>query len=151
MSSSPGKGTAFTVTLPANAMDKEPDLDFEPRGKALIIEDSCIQRLLLARILQRQSIETIEAVDGLTGLEALRAHRPDVVFLDLNMPKLDGRDVLKLLRADETLRQLPVCVVSATDTPENRGQCLALGANAYFTKPPRPSELTEFLNTTLNL
>lgn len=151
VSSEQGRGTKFTVALPSKAPEKTSGREFEPVGKALIIEDSGIQRLVLARMLHKQKLETIEAVDGIGGLEAVRTHSPDVIFLDLNMPKLDGRDVLKLLRADENLRDIPVCIVSAADTPGSRRHCLDSGASAYFVKPLRSSEVSEFTTKTLNL
>ena len=146
VSSQPGKGSSFTVTLPQRAPQALMGKLDKPSGKALIVEDSSLQRMILTRILQRRNIQSIEAVDGITGLESVRMQRPDVIFLDLNMPKLNGHDVLKLLKVDKELKSIPVAILSAVDTPGNRRRCLEMGAEAYLVKPILSKQLDDFLN-----
>ena len=79
------------------------------------------------------------ATDGVEALEALRAaapeDRPDLVLLDLNLPRLDGRETLRALRADPALRSLPTIIFSSSTAAADVEACLALGADAYVTKP----------------
>jgi len=75
------------------------------------------------------------AVQGRLGIELARAHRPDLILLDLHLPDMAGEDVAKALRADEATQAIPIVVLSADAYSSQRGQLLALGVNAYLTKP----------------
>ena len=90
-----------------------------------------------------------EAGDGGTALERIRAERPDLVFLDLHIPGLDGSDVLRAIRDDEATRDLFVIVVTATGE-EGKAEALALGADGYVTKPFSPVELLETVRAALS-
>lgn len=89
-----------------------------------------------------------EAGDGATALERIRAARPDLVFLDLHIPGLDGPDVLREIRADEATRDLHVIVVTATGE-EGKADAMSLGADGYVTKPFSPVDLLETVRAAL--
>ena len=89
-----------------------------------------------------------QAGDGATALERIRTDRPDLVFLDLHIPGLDGPDVLRAIRDDEATRDLHVIVVTATGE-EGKAEALALGADGYVTKPFSPVELLETVRVAL--
>jgi CheY-like chemotaxis protein len=84
----------------------------------------------------------VEAVDGEGALEALTLERPDLVLLDVMLPGYSGLEVLAAIRSDETLRDLPVVVVSAWQTPEDRAAAAEAGANAFLGKPFELDELS---------
>lgn len=84
----------------------------------------------------------VEAVDGEQALAALAAHRPDVVLLDVMLPGYSGLQVLEAMRDDEALRDVPVIVVSAWQTPEDQESARRAGANAFLGKPFELEELT---------
>jgi CheY-like chemotaxis protein len=108
----------------------------------LLVEDSPDDAALTLRALRRAKLQnhvwTVQ--DGLEALAFLRgepphrgASRPDLVLLDLNLPKLDGRDVLLRIREDTRLHTLPVVVLTASDQEQER--LAAIGADAFLTKP----------------
>jgi len=108
----------------------------------LLVEDSPDDAALTLRALRRAKLQNhVWAVqDGLEALAFLRgepphqgASRPDLVLLDLNLPKLDGRDVLLRIREDTRLHTLPVVVLTASDQEHER--LVAIGADAFLTKP----------------
>jgi diguanylate cyclase (GGDEF)-like protein len=86
----------------------------------------------------------------LQALELLREHRPDVLLLDLMMPELNGFEILKALRAEETLRHIPVIVLTSSTDAETKLQALELGATDFLAKPVDPSELALRLRNTLS-
>ena len=84
-----------------------------------IIEDESDARILLRRILEYRRYKVEEAVDGAAGIDLLRTQKPDLVLLDLMMPKMDGFAVLEKMEADDTLRKIPVIVITAKDLTKN--------------------------------
>lgn len=82
---------------------------------ALIVEDERANARLLALLVQRCGIRTETAHDGREAIAMMRAHRPDLVLLDMIMPIMRGEDVLKAMRADADLRDVPVIVISTLD------------------------------------
>jgi PAS domain S-box-containing protein len=140
-----GKGSTFTVLLPAVAPVREPEHapDLEAAasdvttggamaGTVLIVDDEPTARELMARHLRRAGFRVIEAADGRAGLEAARATKPDVITLDVLMPQMDGWTVLKELKSDPELADIPVIMATITD---ERNLGIALGASEYLTKP----------------
>jgi CheY-like chemotaxis protein len=84
----------------------------------------------------------VEAVDGEQALSALAADKPDVVLLDVMLPGYSGLQVLEAMRSDESLRDVPVIVVSAWQTPTDQEAAKEAGANAFLGKPFELEELT---------
>lgn len=88
---------------------------FEPERQVLVVDDDRAARTFLHRLLEHDQWTVTEAQDGLEGLDALSHMRPDVVLLDLNMPRLDGFGFLERIRANESWSGLPVIIISARD------------------------------------
>jgi diguanylate cyclase (GGDEF)-like protein len=107
----------------------------------LVADDSRVVRSLLRRQLEEQGHEVIEAVDGYDALERCEASLPDVVLLDIEMPNLDGHEVLERLRKIPTCVDIPVVFLTARTTTEDVVEGLRLGAHDYLRKPFEPSEL----------
>jgi CheY-like chemotaxis protein len=105
-----------------------------PPTTVLYVEDNALNLRLMKRVFQRRAdIELITATEGLAGVALARVHRPAVVLLDLNLPDVNGDEVLRLLRADPATSAIPVVIVSADVTHMER--LLVAGAFAYLTKP----------------
>lgn len=106
----------------------------EARCVVLIVDDSELTREMIASLLDRHGFETLEAVDGHDALTAIHRRRPDVVVTDLDMPVLDGFGLIKKLRADRELRDLPVIVMSTRGSEDDKRQAMESGADAYVVK-----------------
>lgn len=107
----------------------------------LIVDDDPVIQLLLRVNFEMDGFDVETADDGEQGLEMARQNLPDLVLLDVVMPKLDGFQVLAAFRADERTRELPVVLLSAKSRDSDRQAGLDAGANAYITKPFDPSKL----------
>jgi two-component system chemotaxis response regulator CheY len=120
----------------------------------LIVDDSPAMRGFVRRVLQLSGIDVgtcLTASDGQEALDLLRDHWVDVILTDINMPTMDGEQFVRILEADESLRSIPVVVVS-TDSTENRVQrLLTLGAKGYVTKPFLPETLREEIEKVLGV
>ena len=116
----------------------------EPAGATiLIVEDEAIVAELYSISLERAGYRVVVAGDGMAGLEAVSSAVPDFIFLDIRMPKLDGVEVLKRLRAEEATRHVPVVMLSNFDEPGLVKQTLDLGAKEYLVKAGLlPADLT---------
>lgn len=125
------------ATLPAND-------DVEGERLALVIDDDASTVDLLSRWLKKQGYAVAAAYDGEAGLEVAREYNPDLILLDIHMPRKNGWDVLEKLNEDEKLCDVPVIVVSVDD---NRKRGLDSGASEYLTKPTTQEHLARVLET----
>ena len=112
--------------------------------KILIVEDVEMNRDLLVQLLE-DDYELAEAVDGRQGLEKAASEKPDLILLDISLPELDGWEVTRRLRADESLKEIPIIAVTAHALDEERERCLAAGMDDYLTKPYRPNDLARMV------
>jgi CheY-like chemotaxis protein len=101
----------------------------------LVVDDNPDVRLALATLLQDEGFEVAEASDGDVGLEAARERKPDLILLDLMMPRVDGFETLRELKKDENLADVPVVVLTARRGSEDMPLARALGATDYLNKP----------------
>lgn len=109
-----------------------------PTGEILAVDDNPVNRKLLVATLSAQGYSVTPAGNGREALEILRhgrARRFDVVLLDIVMPEMDGYDTLRAIRADRSLRDLPVLMISAVDEIESVIECVKMGATDYLAKP----------------
>ena len=104
--------------------------------RILIVEDSPTMRQLLMFALKRmKDVDIIEAQDGMDGLRKLTSDHFDLAFVDINMPVMDGLKLISLIRGEEELASMPICVITTEGAREDRERALGLGANEYLTKP----------------
>jgi two-component system chemotaxis response regulator CheY len=103
---------------------------------ALVVEDSPTMRQLIVFALSRiRGLAVIEADDGVDALKKLAGSRFDIILTDINMPIMDGLKLVKRVRGDEQLKAIPIVIITTEGAEEDRQRALALGANAYITKP----------------
>lgn len=126
------------VAPPASAGSKVPSGPDGPGGSLLVVDDDEANRTMLARRLVRLGYKVTVAENGRRALEALQAERFDLVLLDIQMPELNGYEVLERLKADPALRDIPVIVLSASDETERVARCIEMGAEDYLPKPFDP-------------
>ena len=115
----------------------------------LVVDDDSVNRLLLARSLEREGHRVATAEDGQKALENLRADSFDVVLLDVLMPKMDGFEFLAQMQADNDLRRIPVIMISALEDIESVVRGIELGADDYLPKPFNPVLLRARINAGL--
>jgi PAS domain S-box-containing protein len=146
-----GRGSTFRILLPAQvtAPDAPAASPTENRpasdaqfGKVLVIDDDPTARDLMERLLAREGFHAVTAESGERGLQLARESRPDVITLDVMMPKVDGWAVLHELKSDPELRGIPVIMVTIVDD-KNLGY--TLGADEYLTKPVDREQLSAVL------
>lgn len=121
----------------------------EAHGRILVVDDNRINRLKLSLSLEQQGHTIGLAQDGEQALEILRSQPFDVVLLDILMPGMDGYQVLERMKADATLRDIPVIVISALDEVDSAVRCIANGAEDYLPKPFNAVLLKARLNSSL--
>lgn len=107
----------------------------------LVAEDSIVVRALLRAQLTERGHAVVEAADGEEALRAAARDRPDVILLDIEMPRLDGLAVLRRLKADPATAEIPVVFVSSRTTSEDAVRGLEMGAHDYLRKPFEAAEL----------
>jgi DNA-binding response OmpR family regulator len=112
-----------------------------PDASVLVVDDDPVIRRMLQLSYESEGFRVTTAADGVEGLEALRTSPPDVLILDIMMPKLDGMKVMDELKADERLRSIPVILLSAKATSLDIDLGMKAGAADYVTKPFDPIEL----------
>ena len=115
------------------------DLKPDERGNILVVDDIDVNRDLLARQLTRQGHIVTVAEGGRQALALMRQNNFDLVLLDLMMPEISGLDVLKFMKGDDLLRDMPVIVISALEEQDSAIRCIEAGAEDYLTKPINPT------------
>ena len=104
--------------------------------RCLVVEDSPMMRQLIVFALHRmRELEVIEADDGVDAMRKLAGSKFDIVVTDINMPIMDGLKLVKRIRSDEAHKNVPIIIITTEGSQEDRSRALALGANAYITKP----------------
>jgi two-component system, cell cycle response regulator DivK len=111
--------------------------------KVLIVDDNRASRDLIRAILKTVRCDIIEAAHGQQALELMQQERPDLVLLDIDMPGLNGLAVVKKIREDASLADLPVVAVTAFAMERDREKAMAAGFTAYVTKPVRAAILRQ--------
>lgn len=119
-------------------------------GLILVVDDNEMNRDMLSRRLERQGYRSLAAEDGIQAMELLRAHDNfDLILLDIMMPRMNGYQVLEQVKQDETLRHIPVIVISAVDDLDSVIKCIEMGAEDYLFKPFNPILLKARINASL--
>ncbi len=148
-----GRGTTFLIRLPADvAEDREdsatttesaPDLPAAPGGLVLVIDDDPNVRDLVSRTVEKEGFRVQYASGGEEGMRLARRLRPDLITLDVMMPRMDGWAVLAALKSDPELGDIPVIMVTIVD---DRKLAYSLGASDYLTKPIHRKRLASVLD-----
>ena len=115
--------------------------------KILLVEDEPEFRLALRTRLEANGYDIIEAEDGATGLNTARHQNPDLIILDVMLPKMDGFKVARLLKFDLKYKNIPLMMLTVMSQASDRKMGQAVGADAYLTKPYQPQELLDTIST----
>ena len=123
----------------------------DSRPKILIVDDEPDLLSVLRFGLEAEGFEVIEASDGVRGLDLARTQAPDLIVLDLMLPRMDGYKVCRALKFDDRYRRIPVFILSARSGETDRRLALDLGADEYMTKPYEVRELVTRIRSKLGL
>jgi len=107
----------------------------------LLVDDSQTVRRMLEWTLKPCGFRILHAVDGVHALEILKAETVDLAIVDLNMPRMDGIELIRSVRGDEKLKNLPVILLTTENREEDRKAAIEAGANLFLTKPSTPTLL----------
>lgn len=121
-----GPATVAEVTRPALVM---------------VVDDSVTVRKVTSRLLERHGMEVFTAKDGVDAIAQLQERQPDILLLDIEMPRMDGFEVATLVRHDARLKDLPIVMITSRTGEKHRERALSLGVNEYLGKPYQESEL----------
>ena len=120
--------------------------------RILIVEDSPTMRQLLVFALKRiKGADLVEAQDGMDGLRKVTSDHFDLALIDINMPVMDGLKLISLIRGEQELGSMPICVITTEGAKEDRERALGLGANEYLTKPIQANKVLAVARSLLKL
>ena len=119
------------------------------KGRILVVDDEIYIVHILDFSLGMEGYEVVTALDGEQALERVAEQKPDLIVLDIMMPKLDGYETCKMLKADESTRAIPVILLSAKGRNVDQKIGFEVGADDYITKPFSPRKLVERINAIL--
>jgi DNA-binding response OmpR family regulator len=128
-----------------------PEATPERRLRVLIVDDEADLVSILRFGFEVEGFEVLEANDGESGLARAQQAQPDAIILDLMLPKLDGYKVCRMLKFDERYRHIPVIILSARSSEEDRRLALEMGADTYLSKPYDVKELVAHIRRRLGL
>ena len=164
VSSQPGRGSCFRVELPAEPASESEVLAEQDEGgdvmslapgqtayRILIVEDQPESALLLSRLLEEVGFQVQCADNGLRGVESFQHWRPQLIWMDLRMPKMNGLEATRRIRALPGGREVKIVAVTASVFAEERREILAAGMDDILHKPYRPSEIFECLSRQLGV
>ena len=119
--------------------------EMESLPTVMVVDDSLTVRKITSRLLMREGYQVILAKDGVDALEQLIDVMPDVILSDIEMPRMDGFDLVRNVRADERLRKLPIIMITSRTADKHRNYALEIGANHYLGKPYDEDELLKLV------
>ena len=121
-------------------------LEFIPAERpllVLVVDDSVTVRKVTSRLLERNSINVITAKDGVDAMSVLEEHTPDLMLLDIEMPRMDGFEVATRVRNNPHLKDLPIIMITSRTGQKHQNRAMAIGVNDFLGKPYQESVLLE--------
>lgn len=128
-------------------------IEKDPLRKILVVEDNQDNREMVVKVLKFHGYQVVEAVDGEEAIEKAKSENPDLILLDIYLPKMDGYEATKILKRDGRLKDIPVIALTAHAMKGNREEALASGCDGYIPKPidvrELPKQIQHFLKPNL--
>jgi chemosensory pili system protein ChpA (sensor histidine kinase/response regulator) len=124
----------------------EPVQGLRTQRIVMVVDDSLTVRRVTQRFLVREGYQVVLAKDGVDALEQLQAIKPDVMLVDIEMPRMDGFDLTRNVRSDERTRQIPIIMITSRTATKHRNYAMELGVNEYLGKPYQETELLRLVN-----
>jgi len=120
--------------------------ELDSRSTVLVVDDSITVRRVSEKFLERNGYNVLTSKDGIDAISILEEHTPDILLLDIEMPRMNGYDLLQHIRRDERLKELPVIMITSRTGEKHRDKAFELGANDYFGKPYNETKLAARIN-----
>jgi len=115
----------------------------DTRSVALVVDDSITVRRVTQRLLERNGMRVLTARDGVDAMEMLQEHTPDIILLDIEMPRMDGYEVATQVRADPRLAVIPIIMITSRVGEKHRARAIEIGVDDYLGKPYQEAQLLE--------
>jgi chemosensory pili system protein ChpA (sensor histidine kinase/response regulator) len=115
----------------------------------MVVDDSITVRKVTTRLLERNNFKTVSAKDGVDALAQLQEIKPDVMLLDVEMPRMDGFELATNIRNDDSLKNLPIIMITSRTGQKHRDRAMNIGVNIYMGKPYSEGELLENIDSML--
>ena len=131
---------------PGNNPDIRVPSSTEEERLVLVVDDSVTVRKVTSRLLERQGMSVMTAKDGVEAVSVLQERKPDIVLLDIEMPRMDGFEVARQIRRDERLSDLPIVMISSRTGDKHTERARELGVNRFLGKPFQENELLETID-----
>jgi chemosensory pili system protein ChpA (sensor histidine kinase/response regulator) len=119
------------------------EVEVERPTLVMVVDDSVTVRKVTSRLLERNGMNVLTAKDGVDAIAQLQEHRPDIMLLDIEMPRMDGFEVANLIRHDEGLKDLPIIMITSRTGEKHRERAMSIGVNEYLGKPYQESLLLD--------
>ncbi|TFG67436.1 MAG: hybrid sensor histidine kinase/response regulator [Anaerolineales bacterium] len=116
----------------------------------MVVDDSITVRRVTQRLLERNGMKVITASDGVDALEQLQEHRPDVMLLDIEMPRMDGYELASSIRKDVRLASIPIIMITSRVGQKHRAKAIEIGVDDYLGKPYQESQLLDAIEQLVN-
>jgi chemosensory pili system protein ChpA (sensor histidine kinase/response regulator) len=113
--------------------------------RVLVVDDSLTVRKVTGRLLEREGYRVLTAKDGVDALEQMRDTLPDIMLVDIEMPRMDGFDLARAVRREPRTRDTPIVIISSRTAEKHRSQAAQIGVNAFIGKPFQESDLLEHI------
>ena len=117
----------------------------------MVVDDSITMRKVTTRVLERNEMDVVTAKDGLDAVEKLQEKVPDVVLLDVEMPRMDGYELATYMKNDARLKLVPIIMITSRTGEKHRQRALEIGVELYLGKPYQEADLLRNLQETLRL
>jgi len=127
----------------------QPDASAADAATVMVVDDSITVRQVTQRLLNRNGMEVFTAKDGIEALALLKERRPDLMLLDIEMPRMDGFELAATIRKDDQLKDLPIIMITSRTGKKHSDHATQLGVNRYLGKPYHEGELLENINSLL--
>jgi chemosensory pili system protein ChpA (sensor histidine kinase/response regulator) len=122
----------------------------DERPLALVVDDSITVRRVTERFLQRNGMRVVTAKDGLDAIGVIADHHPDIILLDIEMPRMDGYEFASHVRNDDRVADVPIIMVTSRVGDKHRARAIELGVNDYIGKPFEDAALLEAISRLLD-
>ena len=138
----PPANSAHLAQLPLFSVPDQPAaLGISSKGLALVIDDSVTNRIILEALLSQEGYKVISAEDGVQAVQMYVEHQPDIVFMDVMMPEMDGYEAAKRIKAQAGMRFVPIIFLTALTADEALAKCIEAGGDDFLSKPYKQSVL----------